>query len=102
MGHALGRDDALKSVLGILANPTPAGGMAGNLGFDRPSNPYPQTVGACLRCAVETGPSMRSGFVLPSGQSGHPTSAHYRDQTELWLRGNRISFNPPDKNVSAP
>jgi penicillin amidase len=82
--------------------PTPGDGMTVNVGFYRHSNPYAQTVGASLRFAVEMGPSMRSEFVLPSGQSGHATSAHYRDQTELWLRGNTISFNPPDKNLSSP
>jgi acyl-homoserine lactone acylase PvdQ len=51
---------------------------------------------------VETGQSMRSGFVLPSGQSGHPVSVHYGDQTELWLNGKTISFNPPDESVSSP
>jgi len=102
LGHALGRVDALKSVLGIGPMPTPGDGMTVNVGFYRHSNPYAQTVGASLRFAVEMGPSMRSEFVLPSGQSGHATSAHYRDQTELWLRGNTISFNPPDKNLSSP
>jgi len=102
LGHALSRVDALKSVLGIGPMPTPGDGMTVNVGFYRHSNPYAQTVGASLRFAVETGPSMRSEFVLPSGQSGHPTSAHYRDQTELWLRGKTISFNPPAENVSSP
>jgi penicillin amidase len=102
LGHALSRVDALKSVLGIGPMPTPGDGMTINVGFYRHSNPYAQTVGASLRFAVEMGPSMRSEFVLPSGQSGHPTSAHYRDQTELWLRGKTISFNPPAENVSSP
>jgi penicillin amidase len=69
--------------------------MTVGVGFYRHSNPYAQTVGASLRFAIEAGPSMRSGFVLPSGQSGHPTSAHYKDQTDLWLGGRRIDISSP-------
>ena len=27
------------------------------------------------------------GFILPTGESGHPLSPHYRDQTARWRRG---------------
>jgi penicillin amidase len=76
--------------LGIGPLPTPGNGTTINLGFYRHSNPYAQTVGASLRFVVDMG-KQTSELVLPSGQSGHPWSAHYRDQTELWRRGARIS-----------
>jgi len=91
--HGLARLDIFKSLLGIGPLPTPGDGMTVGVGFYRHSNPYAQTVGASLRFAVEAGPSMRAGFVLPSGQSGHPNSIHYRDQTDLWLAGGRIDIS---------
>ncbi len=91
--HGLARIDLFKSLLGIGPLPTPGDGMTVGVGFYRHSNPYAQTVGASLRFAVEAGPSMRAGFVLPSGQSGHPNSIHYGDQTELWLAGRRIDMS---------
>ncbi|HEX9265232.1 MAG TPA: penicillin acylase family protein [Candidatus Binatia bacterium] len=92
MNHALGRSKILKPFLSIGPMPTPGDGMTVNSGFYRHSNPYTQTVGASLRFIVELNSSIRSGFVLPSGQSGHPSSTHYSDQTELWLKGKRIPF----------
>jgi acyl-homoserine lactone acylase PvdQ len=31
-------------------------------------------------------------MVLPSGQSGHPSSVHYSDQTGLWIKNKRLSL----------
>jgi penicillin amidase len=93
--HGLARIDVFKSLVGIGPLPTPGDGMTVGVGFYRHSNPYAQTVGASLRFAIEAGPSLRSGFVLSSGQSGHPTSIHYRDQTDLWLGGRRIDISRP-------
>jgi penicillin G amidase len=92
MNHAFGRVKVLKALLGIGPHPTPGDGMTINLGFYRHSDPYAQSVGASLRFIVELGSSSRSEFVLPSGQSGHALSAHYADQTALWLNGERIAF----------
>lgn len=90
LNHALGRAKALKSVLGIGPIATAGDGMTINVGFYRHSNPYAQTVGASLRFIAELGDPAISGFVLPSGQSGHPASAHYANQTKLWQEGKRI------------
>lgn len=93
MNHAFGRVKVLKALLGIGPHPTSGDGMTINLGFYRHSDPYTQTVGASLRFIVELGSSPRSEFVLPSGQSGHALSAHYADQTTLWLNGERIALS---------
>ena len=74
--------------------------MSINLGFYRHSNPYMQTVGASLRFIADLASPRSSEFVLPSGQSGHPLSPHYADQTELWLSGGRISMTNPDCDES--
>ncbi|HEY1231846.1 MAG TPA: penicillin acylase family protein [Candidatus Binatia bacterium] len=92
MTHAFGRKRVFKHPLGIGPLPTPGDGMTINLGFYRHSNPFTQTVGSSLRFVAELGESIRSEMVLPSGQSGHPSSLHYRDQTGLWIKNKRISL----------
>ncbi len=42
--------------------------------------------------AIVIGDWERGRYILPSGQSGHPFSAHYRDQFELWRSGNYIQL----------
>ncbi|MGE5216065.1 MAG: penicillin acylase family protein [Chloroflexota bacterium] len=92
MNHSLGRIPILKSLLGIGPLPTGGDGMSINMGFYRHSNPYMQTVGASLRFIADLAGPHGSEFVLPSGQSGHPSSPHYADQTGPWLNGERISM----------
>jgi penicillin amidase len=93
MNHSLGRSKWLKPLLGIGPIGAPGDGMTINLGFYRHSNPYSQTVGAALRFIAELNDRCDSGFILPSGQSGHPLSRNYRDLTERWLRGERINLS---------
>ena len=90
MNHALGRLPIFKHLLGIGPLAAAGDGATINLGFYRHSNPYTQTVGASLRFIADMRDPHSSGFILPSGQSGHPFSAHYSDQTPLWLDGKRI------------
>jgi penicillin amidase len=97
LNHALGRIDVLKAALSIGPLATPGDGMTVNQGFYRHSNPYTQTVGASLRFAAELGDPLCSGAVLAAGQSGHPTSRHYADQTDLWARGERIPLGGIDE-----
>ncbi len=92
MNHALGRIPVLKPLLGIGPLPTAGDGTSINLGFYRHSNPYMQTVGASLRFIADLSNPCGSEVVLPSGQSGHPLSPHYADQTKLWLNGDRLSM----------
>ncbi len=100
MNHPLGRLGFLKPLLGIGPFAAPGDGMTLNMGFYRHSNPYGQTVGPSLRFTVDfsTGPS--SHFVLASGQSGHPFSRHYRDQTALWRNGRHIALSAPNEATS--
>lgn len=51
-------------------------------------DPYELTVGASIRRIVDFSTPSRSQTILPTGQSGNPFSAHYGDQTNLWLDGN--------------
>jgi penicillin G amidase len=92
LNHALGRISVFKSLLGIGPLSAPGDGMTINVGFYRHSNPYSHTVGAALRFVVDFGGRQHSGFILPSGQSGHPLSVHYADQTAMWLGGKRVTL----------
>ncbi|HEX2932665.1 MAG TPA: penicillin acylase family protein, partial [Candidatus Binatia bacterium] len=92
MNHPFGRFNFLKPLVNVGPLMTPGDGTTINLGFYRHSNPYLQTVGPSLRFIVETGNWEHSGFILASGQSGHPLSVHYADQTPLWSSGKRTSL----------
>jgi len=102
MNHALGRLSFLKPLLGIGPLAACGDGMTLDLGFYRHSNPYTQTVGPSLRFIVEFENQPRSHFVLSSGQSGHPSSRHYRDQTEQWRDGKRIPMSAVNREISYP
>jgi penicillin amidase len=74
--------------------------MTVNFGFYRHSNPFSQTAGAALRYVIDFNDPAHSGYVLASGQSGHPGSPHYGDQTAAWQSGAKIhlSSHPGDAN----
>ena len=93
INHALDRLSLLKPIISL--GPVVAGGdgMTVNFGFYRHSNPYAQTVGAALRFVVDFNDLEHSGYVLASGQSGHPRSPHYLDQYEHWRKGEKIRLD---------
>jgi penicillin G amidase len=90
MSHPLGRIAPLQPLLAIGPMASPGDGTTINLGFYRHSNPYRQSVGASLRFTADLSDPAASDFVLPSGQSGHPLSPYYGDQSSLWSQGRRI------------
>jgi penicillin amidase len=45
------------------------------------------THGASWRMVVELGPTLRAWTTYPGGQSGNPSSAHYRDRISGWQAG---------------
>jgi penicillin amidase len=50
--------------------------------------PFSSSYGPSLRHVVDFAHlDDAGGFILPTGQSGNPSSRHYRDQTTRWLRG---------------
>ncbi len=96
--HPLERSKILALLFSIGPFPSSGDGVTVNVGFYRHSNPYEQVIGASLRMVLDVGNWTNSRFILPSGQSGHFLSPHYRDQTELWRRGDsiRLSFEPEE------
>ena len=99
LDHPLGRFRVLAPFFSIGPFPASGDGMTINSGFYRHSYPYRQVVGASLRMVITPGVWERSRFILPSGQSGHPPSPHYRDQLQLWLRGKSIRLDYDDKDM---
>ena len=89
--HPLGAVPLLRRLLGLTIGPFPNGG--GNYtvnvaSTDEDVAPFESSWGPSLRHVVDFGHlDDAGGFILPTGQSGHPLSPHYRDQTERWLRG---------------
>ena len=53
-----------------------------------------QTSGASERFAVSPGREKDGYLHMPTGQSGHPLSPHYRDQNEAWVKGDATPFLP--------
>src|SRR4029453_4646514 len=90
LNHSLSRIKLLSPLLSIGPFPSPGDGTTVNMGFYRHSNPYAQTVGASLRFVIDVGGWQQSDFILTSGQSGHPFSPHYGDQTSLWRAGRYV------------
>lgn len=88
--HPLGQSKILAALFSLGPFPSAGDGATINMGFYRHSNPYQHVVGPSLRMIINPGDWNRSRFILPSGQSGHCLSPHYRDQTELWRSGGYI------------
>jgi penicillin amidase len=49
-----------------------------------PENPYRTVNISSMRMIVDVGDFNNSKWIIPTGQSGHPTSPHYRDQMDRW------------------
>jgi penicillin amidase len=99
LNHAFSRIGLLRPLFSVGPFPSSGDNFTINVGFYRHSNPYQQTVGPSMRMIVETGPSLRSKFILPSGQSGHPFSQHYRDQTARWKRNDYIELSGAEEQI---
>ena len=91
MDHPLGAIPLLGRLLRFRIGPLRKGGSnytVNNSSSSRRRSPFTSDYGPSLRHVVDLGdPDGGGGFILPTGQSGHPLSRHYRDQTARWLRG---------------
>lgn len=93
-GEAASSNDAGAALKLIVNNimkrgPYPAVGhaMSLNNGEYAWTDPYRMVLGASARRIVDLSNPGRSLTILPTGQSGHPLSDYYGDQTENWLNG---------------
>lgn len=91
MDHPLGAMSLLDRVLGLNVGPFSAAGSHNTVAvsaFDPRRVPFVSAFGPSQRHVVDLGAvDTEGGFILPAGQSGIPTSSHYRDQTAMWREG---------------
>ena len=87
--HPLGGITILDKLFGFNVGPFPSGGSSGtvNKGQYAHLSGYEQKVGPSMRRIVDFSNLNRTQFILPTGQSGIPSSPHYRDQSEMFLKG---------------
>jgi penicillin amidase len=90
LGHQLGENKWLAPFFSIGPTPSAGDGVTISMGFYSHAHPYRHIVGPTLRMIIEPGNWQDAGFILASGQSGHPFSSHYRDQFPLWRSGQYI------------
>lgn len=87
--HMLSKVKLLDWLFGLSVGPFRSGGSdkspnAGGYSFNKP---YHQNAGASMRRIVDFGNMNETQFILPTGQSGIPSSPHYRDQAEMYHSG---------------
>ncbi|HEX2205660.1 MAG TPA: penicillin acylase family protein [Longimicrobium sp.] len=88
--HPLGVVKVLDRALGLNIGPFPSGGSSNtvNVASHGRTPPFVNTYGPSQRHVVDMAAvDDEGGFVIPTGQSGIPTSRHYRDQTPMWRTG---------------
>jgi penicillin amidase len=89
--HPLGVVSAFDRALNLNIGPFPNGGSGNTVkvaGYGGRTPPFVNKYGPSQRHVVDMGDvDGDGGFVIPTGESGIPTSRHYRDQTELWRTG---------------
>jgi len=86
--HALGRLKPLNRLFNI--GPFDLGGShtsINNASYLLNGNNFHAIVGPSMRQIVDCSDMKKSFMVIPTGQSGHPLSKHFKDQTPLWLNG---------------
>ncbi|MBW2056346.1 MAG: penicillin acylase family protein [Deltaproteobacteria bacterium] len=85
--HVLGKKKPLNWIFNL--GPFPLGGnnLTVNVSRYPYANPYAPNVGPSVRMIVDLSGLDRSLRVLPTGESGHLGSKHYKDQLGLYLGG---------------
>jgi len=92
--HFIGRESAFANTLfGLNIGPFEIGGSGTtiNNGEYNFQNPYQNILGPSMRHITDMADTDAAQSVIYSGQSGHPFSDHYDDQTALWKTG---KFHP--------
>ncbi len=87
--HTLGEVKILNKLFGLNVGPFPAGGSGGTINkgeYIFLSN-FDQVIGPSMRRIVDFDNLNETQFILPTGQSGIPTSPHYKDQAPLYNQG---------------
>jgi len=87
--HPLGKVEALRTLFNV--GPFPVSGateVINNQGFIwNNSGNYKVTWGPAMRRIIDFGDYENSVSILPTGQSGNVMSPHYKDQAEMFVKG---------------
>lgn len=85
--HFLGAQGPLSKVLTV--GPFPVGGSGATVNAATYSflAPYQVVTGPSRRFIANLSDIENVLTVIPTGQSGHPSGPHYKDQTDMWLKG---------------
>lgn len=57
------------------------------------SEPYSNILGPSMRYIFDFADPDHLEFILPTGQSGHFMSSHYKDMSDMWLKGKYIRLS---------
>ncbi len=82
----------VNNVLSKGPYPVKGHGMSVNNGQYSWDKPFQMVLGPSVRRIVDLSNLSKTKSVIPTGQSGNPLSAHFGDQTELWLNGQYRTF----------
>jgi penicillin amidase len=63
------------------------------------NKPFESRLGPSMRFIYDFSAPDEFDFILPTGQSGHIMSPHYKDMTSSWLKGSTIRINLSDENI---
>lgn len=100
--HLIGQGSRLAEiVMDLNVGPFEVGGAGTtiNNGEFSYQAPYENILGPATRKIVDLSNTDNALSVIYSGQSGHPTSPHYKDQTKLWLNGEYHTLPLSDEGV---
>jgi penicillin amidase len=64
-----------------------------NLTRPHRSEPYSNILGPSMRYIFDFADPDHLEFILPTGQSGHFMSDHYKDMSDMWLKGKYIKLS---------
>lgn len=87
--HTLGSVSILDKIFNFNVGPFPSGGSAGTINkgeYVLLSN-FDKIIGPSMRRIVDFDDLNKTQSILPTGQSGIPTSVHYKDQTPMYNKG---------------
>ncbi|MEP7766037.1 penicillin acylase family protein [Sanguibacter sp. 25GB23B1] len=95
--HPVLGGDSVPGVVRRVVNPSPVemgGGssIVNATGWDAASGSFDVTTGPSMRMVVDLADLDLSTWVVVTGVSGHPASAHYDDQLETWAAGESYAW----------
>jgi penicillin G amidase len=102
MAHPLSQVPVLSNLLNLKRGPFARGGTAGTLNASfnvMTDEGFKAIVGPSWRFIIDFANIDGTTMVIPSGQSGHPLSAHFFDFYPLWVKGERWNVPFSKKNV---